>query len=288
MELEGRTAVVTGGGNGIGRAIALALAERGANVAVVDVEKEAAERVAGEAGANGVAAAAYGVDVRNADAVQKLAEDCWSRFGSVELLFNNAGVIAEMGPVWLTDPLDVEWVLGVNLVGVLNGLRAFVPRFIASGAPAWVVNTGSEHSLGLPHALAGVYNATKHAVLGLSDMLRAELPENVGVSVLCPGLVESTMWKATERRPDELGGAAAGPEGNAAVMSCGLPASAVAEKVIEALENEYFYILTHPHVAEIAWRRAEEIGNAFAAQAPRYDGDDRYDVNNVFRRLQAG
>ena len=288
MELEGRTAVVTGGGNGIGRAIALALAERGANVAVVDVEKEAAERVAGEAGANGVAAAACGVDVRNADAVQKLAEDCWSRFGSVELLFNNAGVIAEMGPVWLTDPLDVEWVLGVNLVGVLNGLRAFVPRFIASGAPAWVVNTGSEHSLGLPHAMAGVYNASKHAVLGLSDMLRAELPENVGVSVLCPGLVESTMWKATERRPDELGGAAAGPEGNAAVMSCGLPASAVAEKVIEALENEYFFILTHPHVAEIAWRRAEEIGNAFAAQAPRYDGDDRYDVNNVFRRLQAG
>ncbi len=288
MELEGKTAVVTGGGNGIGRAIALALAERGANVAVVDVEREAAGKVAGEASSRGIAAAAYGVDVRDADAVQKLAEDCWSRFGSVELLFNNAGVIAQMGPVWLTDPLDVEWVLGVNLVGVLNGLRAFVPRFIASGAPAWVVNTGSEHSLGLPHAMAGVYNATKHAVLGLSDMLRAELPKNVGVSVLCPGLVESTMWKATERRPDELGGAAAGPEGNAAVMSCGLPASVVAEKVIEALENEYFYILTHPHVAEIAGRRAEEIGNAFASQAPRYDGDDRYDVNNVFRRLQAG
>ena len=175
--------------------------------------REAAEQVAGEAGANGIAAAAYGMDVRDADAVQKLAEDCWSRFGSVELLFNNAGVIAEMGPIWLTDPRDVEWVLGVNLVGVLNGLRAFVPRFIASGAPAWVVNTGSEHSLGLPHAMAGVYNATKHAVLGLSDMLRAELPENVGVSVLCPGLVESTMWKATERPAGRTGRRRCRPRG---------------------------------------------------------------------------
>ncbi|MEM7218629.1 MAG: SDR family NAD(P)-dependent oxidoreductase [Pseudomonadota bacterium] len=287
MEIQGNTAVITGGGNGIGRAIAIALAERGANVCVVDIEQAQAEAVAQAARQHGVRSAAYSLDVRDPQAVENLAETAWLEFGSVELLFNNAGVMGGAGPVWTASPEDVEWVLGVNVVGVMNGVRAFVPRMIASGAPSWIINTGSEHSFGRPHNNAHVYNASKHAVLGLSDMLRAELPDNVGVSVLCPGIVESTLWKASERRPDSLGGAIeANPAGSAA-MQMGLPATTVADKVIEALEQEYFFILSHPHVAEIAARRADEVARAFAAQAPRYDGDDVYDVNKIIATLTA-
>ncbi len=288
MELKDKTAVITGAGNGIGEAIALALADKGVNVGVVDIEADAAERVAEVVRSKGVKSAAYSVDVRDPAAVEDLAAQTWAQFGSVELLFNNAGVMAPAGPVWLTEPKDAEWVFGVNVFGILNGLRAFVPRFIESGNVSWVVNTGSEHSFGLPHIMAGTYNASKHAVLGLSEMLRAELPDNVGVSVLCPGIVESTLWKATERRPEELGGSLSASEANAAAMKMGLPASIVGEKVVEALENEYFLILTHPHVADIAARRADEVATAFTNQAPRYDDDEQYDVNAIIARLRGG
>ncbi len=285
MDLDGKVAVVTGAGNGIGRAVALALADAGADVALVDIEAEAAADVASMVRARGGRSASYVGDVRDPEAVSSLASEVWSRFGAVNVLVNNAGVIAATGPVWETQPRDVEWVLGVNVEGIFNGLRAFVPRMIDSGEDAWIVNTGSEHSLGLPHAGAGVYNASKHAVLGLSETLRAELPDHIGVSVLCPGIVESTLWRATERRPDALGGAVGADARGAEAMAQGLAAEAVAERVVEAIRAEYFYVLTHPHVVDYAERRWQEIEAAFARQAPRYDGDSAYDVNAIIERL---
>ncbi len=285
MELAGTSAVVTGAGNGIGRAIALALAAEGVNVAVADIEEDAAARVASEAAEHGVGSLAMRVDVVEEDHLRQLADRAWERFGSVELLFNNAGVIHPMKPLVETSASELDWCFGVNVGGVMNGIRVFGPRFVASERACWIVNTGSEHSLGVPHLQAGLYTATKHAVLGLSDVLRRELPEGVGVSVLCPGIVESTLWRATERRHEAYGGAEPGNELGAAAMALGLPAEDIAARALRGVRDEEFFIVTHPHVVEIAeerWRGAEA---AFAAQAPRYDGDEQYAADNVLARL---
>ena len=288
MKLEGTSAVITGAGNGIGRATALALARAGVNVAIADIEAEAAESVAGEVRDLGVRSLGMAVDVTGEAQIAQLAEAAWAEFGSVQILMNNAGVMPATGPLWERSQADFDWAFGVNVGGVLSGIRQFVPRFIESGEPCWVVNTGSEHSFGVPHLFGGVYTATKHAVLGLSDVLARELPDNVGVSVLCPGLVETSLWRASERRQDAFGGAAEASPAGAAAMTHGLSAEAVAECVLIGLQDETFFMLPHSHVVEIARERWENAERAFATQAPRTPGDDRYDVNKVIARLSGG
>jgi len=288
MDLSGKSAVITGSGNGIGKAIALALADLGLNVAIADIEESAADQVATEAGKRGVRSIAMKVDVADEDQITKLADTAWEDFGSVELLFNNAGVIHAMKPLLETTKEELAWCFAVNVAGMMNGIRVFGPRFVASGEPCWIVNTGSEHSFGVPHVMAGIYTATKHAVLGLSDVLRRELPDHVGVSAFCPGIVTSTLWRATERRQNTFGGTEAANEAGAAAMALGLPAEDIAKRVIQGIREEQFFIVTHPHVVEIAaerWRGAEE---AFRTQAPRYDGDDQYAVDNIIARLSGG
>ncbi len=285
MDISGKSAVVTGGGNGIGRAISLALARKGANVAVADIEAGAAEMVALEVTELGVEGLAVKTDVTREEDLTNLADEAWAAFGSVELLFNNAGVVAGTKPILETTKQEVDWTIAVNLGGVLNAVQVFAPRFIASGSPAWIVNTGSEHSLGAPHTMVGIYTGTKHAVLGVSDILRRELPDHVGVSVLCPGIVETTMWRATERRQPEFGGAEDGDQGNKAAMKFGMAADAVAERVVTGVERETFYIMTHAHVVDVARKRWKEIEEAFATQTPRYDGDDQYETNNILGKL---
>ena len=289
MEIAGRSAVVTGGGNGIGRAIALALAGEGANVAVADLEQDAAERVAAEVEGQGVKALAVRVDVSREADVRRLADESWKAFGSVELLFNNAGVIPQTKPLFAFEEADVRWVFDVNVGGTLHGIRVFGPRFVESNAPAWIVNTGSEHSLGVPHLAAGLYTASKHAVLGLSDVLRRELPEHVGVSVLCPGFVTSTLWRSSERRPESAGGAQEADAGFAGKMQeHGMPAEEIGERVVRGVRDERFLIVSHPHAVEFARARWEEVSSAFAEQAPRYEGDDAYDVNQVIAKMLGG
>ena len=286
MELEGRSAVITGAGHGIGRAIALELAKAGVNVAVADIDKDAAEAVAAEVAEHGVASLAAKVDVAREQDLVLLADRAFAAFGSVEVLVNNAGIIPDSRKLWQFSAEDFDWCFAVNVRGVMNGIRAFVPRFLTSDTPAWVVNTGSEHSLGIPHLRAGIYTATKHAVLGLSDVLKRELPPHVGVSVLCPGIVDTTLSRATERRQDAHGGSASADPAAANVMQHGLPAEQVGQKVREAIEQEHFFILTHPHVVKFARERWEAIEEAFAKQAPRYDGDEAYDVTHIARRLR--
>ena len=286
MQLEGRSAVITGAGHGIGRAIALALAAAGTNVAGADIDEDAAQAVAAEVTAHGVQSLAARVDVAREQDLVELADRAFSAFGSVEVLVNNAGIIPDSRKLWQFSAEDFDWTFAVNVRGVMNGIRTFVPRFVASSEPAWMVNTGSEHSLGIPHLRAGVYTASKHAVLGLSDVLKRELPAHVGVSVLCPGIVDTTLWRATERRQDDHGGSATADPAAATVMQHGLPAEMVGQKVREAIEQEYFFVLTHPHVVEFARERWEAIEQAFANQAPRYDGDENFDVRNIARRLK--
>ena len=288
MEIHGQSAVITGGGNGIGRALALALAREGANVAVADLEQDAAASVAREVEALGVRAIAAGVDVAREEDLERLADEAWSAFGSVELLFNNAGVGAPRGPVHQSTADDVRWVLGVNLEGVLNGIRVFTPRFIEGGRESRIINTGSEHSLGIPFPGTAIYTASKHAVLAISDILRMELPEHVGVSVFCPGWVATSIWRSAERRPEDLGGPTeVDPAAGALTEQFAMPSAEAADIVLQGIREDRYFLLTHPHAIEYAQRRWQEVEAAFAEQAPRYEGDDRYDVAKVIARLQA-
>jgi NAD(P)-dependent dehydrogenase (short-subunit alcohol dehydrogenase family) len=286
MELNNKVAVITGAGNGIGKALCVALAEAGAKVVVADIELEAADAVRAELEAQGAHAIALQLDVSDETSVVAMRDAAVKAFGAVDILVNNAGVMHATKPLFATTTADLEWVFSVNVGGVMNGLRSFVPLFIEQGTPAWILNTASEHSLGVPHLGGGLYTASKHAVLGLSDVLRRELPEHIGVSVLCPGITGTTLWKASERRQDRYGGAEAGSElAGEAMQHIGMPVKDVAEATIRGLEAEDFFIVTHPHAVEFGKSRWDEIESAFAAQAPRFEGDEKYDLNVVLKRI---
>ena len=289
MDINNKTAVVTGGGNGIGKALCTALAEAGAYVVIADIELDAAEAVKAEISATGARCLALAVDVTDEGSVTRMRDAAQEAFGSVDLLVNNTGVMHPTRPLFETTSADLEWVMSVNVGGVMNGIRSFVPLFIEQGTPAWILNTASEHSLGVPHLGGGLYTASKHAVLGLSDVLRRELPEHIGVSVLCPGIVGTTLWKASERRQDRYGGAETGSEqAGAAMQHIGMLVEDVAEATIRGLEKENFFIVTHPHAVEFGKSRWDEIESAFATQAPRFEGDEKYDLNLVLKQLGGG
>ena len=187
-DFSGKVAVITGGGSGIGAGVARACASAGMRVGVVDLGAERAESVAKELRDAGADAEPFAVDVSDAAAVDKLADDVFSRFGGVHLLHNNAGVLT-YGRSW--EHSDDEWrrVIGVNVLGAVHGANSFVPRMIEQHEPAHIVNTASSAALRYVPATA-LYNTTKFAVLGFSECLREELaPHGIGVSVLCPGAI---------------------------------------------------------------------------------------------------
>jgi NAD(P)-dependent dehydrogenase (short-subunit alcohol dehydrogenase family) len=270
MEIKGAVVVVTGAGSGIGRGMSLAFADAGAHVVVADVVQEAAERVAAEVAARGVRGLARTVDVARRESVEALAEAAYAEFGVVNVLCNNAGVGA-MGALDQLGEGDWNWVFSVNVGGIFHGVRAFVPRMKAQGAPAHIVNTASEHALAIPSGQLAAYSATKHAVLGLSDVMRHDYAgTTIGVSVLCPGLVATQIWNAARNRPEEHGGPREMParvgrrwERN------GMDPLAVGRCVVEGVRRGDFYILTHTEVRANVEQRYRELLAAFDALAAR-------------------
>jgi NAD(P)-dependent dehydrogenase (short-subunit alcohol dehydrogenase family) len=258
MRVDGKVVVVTGGGAGIGAGLAREAAARGARaVAVIDVDGDRATSVADEVGGR-----AYSCDVSSYDAVGALAEAITADLGTPTLVCANAGVNGPPGPAIRLTPGDVEWVLGVNLRGVWNTCAVF-GWLLRTAGDGWLLTTGSEHSLGVPHLGSAIYTATKHAVLGLSDVLRRELAGTVGVSILCPGLVSTQLWNSGRLRPQELGGpleAAAGTDG---LMRQGMDPALVARLAFDGIEREAFVIATHPHARAYASERWDEVRAAF-------------------------
>src|SRR5881394_1124778 len=234
VELRGRTAVVTGGASGIGRALIQRFAREGANVVVADLDEPGMAAVAGEAQALGVKALAVRTDVADLAQVQALAARAFEAFGAVHVLCNNAGV-AMWGGLESATHHDWQWVLGVNLWGVIHGVEAFVPRMVAQKQPGHVVNTASMAGLIASQGL-GVYNTSKYAVVGLSETLQKDLrPYNIGVSVLCP-LGVSTRIRASERtRPAHLKNDAPSQAEPVELMGRSLAPETVAEMVLQAI-----------------------------------------------------
>jgi len=254
MKLEG-TAVVTGAASGIGLAMAKRFASAGMNVVMADIEANALKLAGEEVGRAGPAVLVRETDVSDPGSMEELAHEAADHFGAVNLLCNNAGVSGGGGPIWSATPDDWTWILGVNLMGVVNGVRAFLPAMLASGQPGHVVNTSSV--LGLSTGGASIYSVSKHAVTRLSEGLWYDLraaQAAIGVSVLCPGMVATKIITAERNRPSRLSGTTApNPErdrmrkaAEARFEAEGMDPAVVADRVARAVETGTFYILTHP------------------------------------------
>ncbi|MEX0875806.1 MAG: SDR family NAD(P)-dependent oxidoreductase [Actinomycetota bacterium] len=241
QDLAGKTAVVTGGGSGIGRALVLALAREGCNTVVADIELDAAQAVAEEASAFGVRAITKRTDVADFASVTNLADAAFDEFGTVHILCNNAGVLI-LGTLGTAIPHDWSWVFSVNVMGVVHGVHAFLPRLIEQGQPAHIVNTASVAALGA----GGIYGASKAAVVSISETLHEELgASGIGVSVLCPANVNSRILDAQRNRPENFGRKAFEPFGTE-VTNFGFEPNHVAERAIEAIRNEDLYVFIVP------------------------------------------
>src|SRR5215475_9835417 len=242
--LKGKTAVVSGGASGSGRALCLAFAGEGAHVVVADVDETGMAETAAGVRKAGTKALAVKTDVTKLASVQALAERAWAEMGGVHVVCNNAGV-AIHGSLESATHRDWEWVLGVNLWGVIHGVEAFVPRMIAQKEPGHVVNTASMAGLIASQGL-GVYNTTKYAVVGLSETLQKDLrPYGIGVSVLCPMGVSTAIRHSERNRPPHL----RNPEGRAgsevALIGRTLEPERVAAMVVASIRADRLYVITH-------------------------------------------
>ena len=206
--LTGRTAVVTGGGSGIGRGIALGLAAEGMKLAILDLNGESASGVASEIEQAGGEAIGFAVDVTSAQALEQVAKDVAGRLGGASLLCANAGVMLPLGPLAEKSADDWEYVFSVNVHGVVKTVAAFLPQLRAADE-AHIVNTASLGGIvSVPQIPLGVYIASKYACVGYSECLREELAKDgIGVSVLCPGVVASDLYHtSSQQRPERYGG----------------------------------------------------------------------------------
>jgi NAD(P)-dependent dehydrogenase (short-subunit alcohol dehydrogenase family) len=269
-DFGGKVAVVTGAGGGIGRALARRCAREGMRVVLVDIDGEALARATAELGADGARTLAVPTDVSRAAEVEALAQRTLKAFGAVHLLFNNAGVTLP-GSIWETTDADWEWVLGVDLWGVIHGVRAFMPIMLTGGEEGHIVNTASGAGL-VPRPDMASYTVAKYGVVALSECLHHQLVERgapIGVSVLCPGMVNTRILDAERNRPPALRDAISevplGPEARArwqalrAQVEAGMSPEEVADCAFEAIRAGRFYALTHPELRVQVRVRMEDI-----------------------------
>jgi len=289
-----KVAVITGGASGFGHEFAKIGAKLGMKLVLADVQQDALDQVRAEFEAQGVPLLAIRCDVSKAEQVQVLADATISKFGAVHLVFNNAGV-GSGGLIWENSQTDWEWVLGVNLWGVIHGVRIFTPLMLecAKREPGYeghIVNTASMAGL-LNAPTMGVYNVSKHAVVSLSETLFQDLKlveAPIGASVLCPYFVPTGISKSHRNRPGDMqdqsaptaSQRAAQAMSDKAVSSGKVSAAEVAQRTFDAIRSDQFYIYSHPDALGIVQKRMEDI------VAQRNPGDPYEATPHVRERLQ--
>ncbi|HYT28538.1 MAG TPA: SDR family NAD(P)-dependent oxidoreductase [Ktedonobacteraceae bacterium] len=269
-EFQGKVAVVTGAASGIGRALAERCAQEGMRVVLAGINEQTLLQACQELKAEGASVLAVQTDVSKAGDVEALAQKAFDTYGAVHLLFNNAGVGAGT-MIWESTLADWEWTIGVNLWGVIHGIRAFVPRMLEQDTEGHIVNTASIAGLTSGPGL-GIYKVTKYGVVTLSETLYHELAlrgAKIKTSVLCPGFVKTRIMDGARNRPARLQNDPAevkmGPESVALIqfmlqaVEAGMPPQQVADIVFQAIRDETFYILTHPESKEEIRVRMEDM-----------------------------
>lgn len=265
FELNDRNVVITGGASGIGFALAKRLGKRGGSIMIAEPDQGRLDAAVESLRAEGVDATSHACDVTDINQVEALADAAWNTFGRVDMVFNNAGIGIGQKPVIDTSLEELHAVFDVNFFGVWHGCQVFARRMIRQGTPAGIYNTGSENSIfnAVPNNAA--YLATKHAVLGLTDNLREQMPDHIHVGLILPGFVKSGL--------------------TAAVADLAMDTDEFAEIVLKQIADGQFYIVSHSYNIVPVDERYEELRKAFETYAPRYEGDEKYDVRHLLNSL---
>jgi NAD(P)-dependent dehydrogenase (short-subunit alcohol dehydrogenase family) len=276
-EFKGKVAVITGAASGIGRGIAERCAGEGMKVVLADIDEANLSNAETELKSGGGAVLGVRTDVLKRSDVEELARRARDAFGRVDLLFNNAGVGAGGAP-WEATWNDWEWVIGVNLWGVIHGVKVFTPLMLAQNTECHIVNTSSGAGL-IAGGASAPYSVTKHAVVALSESLYLSLQQRnsqVKVSVLCPGLVRTNIADSELHRPAELHNepVAMTPERQAglaafkAAIEASMPPFEVADAVFDAIKKQQFYVLPHPEWTEVIRLRTDSLLRMENPQSP--------------------
>lgn len=274
---QGKVAVITGAASGIGRGIANRCAQAGMNLVLADLDTAALANAETELEARAASVLSVVTDVSKRNDVEALARQAYDAFGQVHLLFNNAGVAAG-GPPWEATWNDWEWTIGVNLWGVIHGVKVFTPLMLAQNTECHIVNTSSAAGL-IVGGFSAPYSVTKHAVVALSESMYLALRQRnslVHVSVLCPGMVRTNIAEVERYRPGALRNEPvemtperqAGLAAFKAAMEASMSSGQVADIVFDAIEKEQFYILTHREWTEVIQLRTEKLLKMENPQSP--------------------
>ncbi|WP_300376065.1 SDR family oxidoreductase [Henriciella sp.] len=272
-------AVITGGASGMGLEMARYIIDRGGQAFIADMDDNSLNSAREALGAR---ATVHKVDVSSEDDVEAMARTAFDELGHVDLVFANAGLQFD-APVIEASAHEFDLQIGTNIKGSWMTARAFVRRWIDREETGRICFTGSEHSLGFQHDGAALYTATKHAILGLADVMRREMPDSVGISVFCPGLVNTSFYASREKAglKESEEALTTGEK----LMSMGMPASQAAQAAVEGARAGKWLIVTHAVAREGAKERWQEIDEAFQDQAPPGSDARNYKVRELKRQI---
>ena len=277
FKFEGRTAVISGGAEGIGLSIAKALGEQKMNIVLADIDEKNLLKSTAELESLGIPVLSALLDVADEMQWKSVAEKAVERFGKVHMVVNNAGVGGDSGPIENQETEGWQWALGVNLMGVVYGAKVMTPLIKDHGEGGWILNVASMAGMGgVPYS--GVYTASKAAVVALSESWAAELQDKrIGVSVLCPAFVQTRIYDSERNRPDkyksenyQIENESSFSKQTKQMVKDGIDVSIVGKRVVEAINHGELYIFTHPNYRQVNQQRFNGIDEAFArsAQSP--------------------
>jgi len=273
-QFAGKTAVISGGAEGIGLSIAQALGNQKMNIVIADIDQSNLEKARLELESDGVSVLAVALDVAQEDQWQEVANQAVAKFGKVHMVVNNAGIGGDTGPIESQDTKGWQWTLDVNLMGVVYGAKVMTPLIKKHGEGGWIVNVASMAGMGgIPYA--GAYTATKAAVVALSESWAGELEgDGIHVSVLCPAFVQTRIYESARNRPEKYQPDPTPKSGKAVLtnsakqmVESGIDVSIVGKRVVEALNDKEFYIFTHPNYRFLMQERTAAIDEAFTKSA---------------------